>query len=291
MKLIADSGSTKTAWAVVENPNNVIKTDGINPIFMDSAQIENTLRTQLVPSLSNPSTGSGTENLIPNIAETITEVYFYGAGCANEEKINVVRTAIQSVFGNIKVEIASDLLGAARGLCGHQSGIACILGTGSNSCLYENDKISWNVPALGFILGDEGSGAVLGKLLMGNIFKNQLPEAVKQDFVQTYGYNMMDVIEKVYRAPLPNRFLASFGPFISKHIAVPEMYNMVYGALESFIVRNVKQYPIEKYAVNFTGSIAYYFADILKDLSVKHNFKIGCIAQDPLEGLIQYHKN
>jgi N-acetylglucosamine kinase-like BadF-type ATPase len=126
---------------------------------------------------------------------------------------------------------------------------------------------------------------------MGNIFKNQLPEAVKEDFMQTYGLGMMDVIEKVYRAPLPNRFLASFGPFISKHIAVPEMYNMVYGALESFIVRNVKQYPTEKYAVNFTGSIAHYFSDILKDLSVKHNFKIGCIAQDPLEGLIQYHKN
>ena len=275
MKLIADSGSTKTAWAVVENPNNVIKTDGINPIFMDSDTIESTLRSQLMP----------------NIAETITEVYFYGAGCANEEKINVVRTAIQSVFGEIKVEIASDLLGAARGLCGHQSGIACILGTGSNSCLYENDNISWNVPALGFILGDEGSGAVLGKLLMGNIFKNQLPEAIKEDFVQTYGYNMMDVIEKVYRQSLPNRFLASFGPFISKHIAVPEMYNMVYDALESFIVRNVKQYPTEKYAVNFTGSIAYYFSDILKELSEKHNFKIGRIAQDPLEGLVEYHKN
>ena len=116
MKLIADSGSTKTAWAVVENPNNVIKTDGINPIFMDSNTIENTLRTQLMP----------------NIAETITEVHFYGAGCANDEKNNIVKRAIQSVFGNIKVEIASDLLGAARGLCGHQSGIACILGTGSN---------------------------------------------------------------------------------------------------------------------------------------------------------------
>ena len=275
MILIADSGSTKTAWAVVENPDNVIKTNGINPIFMDSVQIENTLRTQLVP----------------NIAETITEVYFYGAGCANEEKIKVVKTAIQSVFGDIKVEIASDLLGAARGLCGHKSGIACILGTGSNSCFYENGNISWNVPALGFILGDEGSGAVLGKLLMGNIFKNQLPEAVKEDFVQTYGYNMMDVIEKVYRQPLPNRFLASFGPFISKHIAVPEMYDMVYGALESFIVRNVKQYPTESYPVNFTGSIAYYFSDILKELSEKHNLRIGCIAQDPLEGLIKYHKN
>ena len=156
MKLIADSGSTKTAWAVVENPKKIIKTDGINPIFMDSDTIESTLRTQLVP----------------NIAEIITEVYFYGAGCANEEKINIVRTAIQSVFGDIKVEIASDLLGAARGLCGHQSGIACILGTGSNSCLYENDKISWNVPALGFILGDEGSGAVLGKLLMGKALRH-----------------------------------------------------------------------------------------------------------------------
>ena len=275
MKLIADSGSTKTAWAVVENPNNVIKTDGINPIFMDSAQIENTLRTQLVP----------------NIAETITEVYFYGAGCANEEKNNIVKRAIQSVFGDIKVEIASDLLGAARGLCGHQSGIACILGTGSNSCFYENDNISWNVPALGFILGDEGSGAVLGKLLMGNIFKNQLPEAVKQDFVQTYGYNMMDVIEKVYRSPLPNRFLASFGPFIAKHKEVPEMKEMITSALESFIVRNVKQYPYTTMPVSFTGSIAYYFSDILQELADKHNFTISKIEKDPLRGLVEYHRN
>ena len=273
MKLIADSGSTKTAWAVVENPNNVIKTDGINPIFMDSVQIENTLRTQL----------------LPNIAETITEVYFYGAGCANEEKNNIVKRAIQSVFGNIKVEIASDLLGAARGLCGHQSGIACILGTGSNSCFYENDNISWNVPALGFILGDEGSGAVLGKLLMGNIFKNQLPEAVKEDFMQTYGYNMMDVIEKVYRTPLPNRFLASFGPFISKHKEVPEMKSMITEALESFIVRNVKQYPYTTMPVSFTGSIAYYFSDILQELSDQHGFTIGKIEKDPLGGLVEYH--
>ena len=275
MILIADSGSTKTAWAVVENPNNVIKTDGINPIFMDSAQIENTLRTQLMP----------------NIAETITEVYFYGAGCANEEKNNIVKRAIQSVFGEIKVEIASDLLGAARGLCGHQSGIACILGTGSNSCLYENNKISWNVPALGFILGDEGSGAVLGKLLMGNIFKNQLPKAVIEDFKATYNLSMMDVIEKVYRTPLPNRFLASFGPFIAKHKEVPEMKEMITSALESFIVRNVKQYPYTTMPVSFTGSIAYYFSDILQELADKHNFTIGKIEKDPLRGLVEFHTN
>jgi N-acetylglucosamine kinase-like BadF-type ATPase len=273
MKLIADSGSTKTAWAVVENPMHVIKTDGINPIFMDSDAIENTLRNQLLPHLS----------------QTITEVYFYGAGCANEEKNNVVKRAIQRVFGDIKIEIASDLLGAARGLCGHQDGIACILGTGSNSCLYKNGNISWNVPALGFILGDEGSGAVLGKLLMGNLFKNQLPDVVKTDFEQTYGLSMMDVIEKVYRQPLPNRFLASFGPFISKHIAVPQVYNMVYDALESFIVRNIKQYPYQELPVNFTGSIAFYFADILHDLASKHLFSIGCIQKDPLQGLVEFH--
>ena len=274
MKLVADSGSTKTACAVVENPNHVIKTDGINPIFMDSDAIENTLRTQLVPHLT----------------EAITEVYFYGAGCANQEKNNVVKQALQTIFGDIKIEIASDLLGAARGLCKHQDGIACILGTGSNSCLYQNGNISWNVPALGFILGDEGSGAVLGKLFMGNLFKNQLPHEVKTDFEQTYGLSMMDVIEKVYRQPLPNRFLASFGPFISKHIAVPQVYNMVYNALESFIERNVKQYPYNTLPVYLTGSIAYYFSNILHDLASKHHFQIGRIDQDPLQGLIIYHK-
>jgi hypothetical protein len=124
---------------------------------------------------------------------------------------------------------------------------------------------------------------------MGNLFKNQLPDEVKTDFEQTYGLSMMDVIEKVYRQPLPNRFLASFGPFIAKHIAVPEVYNMVYGALESFIVRNVKQYPYQELTVNFTGSIAFYFADILHNLASKHHFCISRIDKDPLQGLVDFH--
>ena len=273
MKLIADSGSTKTAWAVVGVEDKIITTSGINPIFMDANTITEILNTQLKP----------------NLTENITEVYFYGAGCASEEKNNIIKEALTSVFGKVNVEVASDLLGAARGLLGFSDGIACILGTGSNSCLYENGKISWNVPALGFILGDEGSGAVLGKLLMGNIFKNQLPEEVKEDFVQTYGYNMMDVIEKVYRSPLPNRFLASFGPFIAKHKEVPEMKEMITTALESFIIRNVKQYPYTTMPVSFTGSIAYYFSDILQDLATRHGLTIGKIEKDPLRGLVEFH--
>jgi N-acetylglucosamine kinase-like BadF-type ATPase len=276
MILIADSGSTKTAWTLVEKADNVIKTDGINPVFMNSGCVEEILHSQLLPQLGEQA--------------IVTEIYFYGAGCASAEKNNLVKQALQNVFGDIKIEIASDLLGAARGLCKHQSGIACIMGTGSNSCLYENGNIRWNVPALGFILGDEGSGAVLGKLLMGNLFKNQLPDVVKQDFEQTYGLTMMDVIEKVYRTPLPNRFLASFGPFISKHINQPAVYNMVYDALESFIVRNVKQYPYTTLPVYFTGSIAFYFADILNKLADKHGFTIGRIDQDPLQGLVEFHQ-
>lgn len=276
MILIADSGSTKTAWTLVEKADNVIKTDGINPVFMNSGCVEEILHSQLLPQLGEQA--------------IVTEIYFYGAGCASAEKNNLVKQALQNVFGDIKIEIASDLLGAARGLCKHQSGIACIMGTGSNSCLYENGNIRWNVPALGFILGDEGSGAVLGKLLMGNLFKNQLPDVVKQDFDQTYGLTMMDVIEKVYRTPLPNRFLASFGPFISKHINQPTVYNMVYDALESFIVRNIKQYPYTTLPVYFTGSIAFYFADILNQLADKHGFTIGRIDQDPLQGLVEFHQ-
>lgn len=276
MILIADSGSTKTAWTLVEKADNVIKTDGINPVFMNSGCVEEILRSQLLPQLGEQA--------------IVTEIYFYGAGCASAEKNNLVKQVLQNVFGDIKIEIASDLLGAARGLCKHQSGIACIMGTGSNSCLYENGNIRWNVPALGFILGDEGSGAVLGKLLMGNLFKNQFPDVVKQDFEQTYGLTMMDVIEKVYRTPLPNRFLASFGPFISKHINQPAVYNMVYDALESFIVRNVKQYPYTTLPVYFTGSIAFYFADILNQLADKHGFTIGRIDQDPLQGLVEFHQ-
>ena len=274
MKLIADSGSTKTAWAVVET-NKIITTSGINPVFMDVNTITDILQTSLKP----------------NLKEDITEVYFYGAGCASKEKNNIIKEALTSVFGDIKVEVASDLLGAARGLLGSADGIACIMGTGSNSCLYENGKISWNVPALGFILGDEGSGAVLGKLLMGNIFKNQLPEAIIEDFKATYNLSMIDMIEKVYRTPLPNRFLASFGPFIAKHKEVPDMKSMLTDALESFIVRNVKQYPYTTMPVSFTGSIAYYFSDILQELADKHNFTISKIEKDPLQGLVEYHRN
>lgn len=275
MKLIADSGSTKTAWAVVGVEDKIITTSGINPIFMDANTITEILNTQLKP----------------NLTENITEVYFYGAGCASEEKNNIIKEALNAVFGEVKVEVASDLLGAARGLLGSADGIACIMGTGSNSCLYEKGKISWNVPALGFILGDEGSGAVLGKLLMGNIFKKQLPESVIEDFNATYGFTMMDVIEKVYRSPLPNRFLASFGPFIAKHKEVPEMEEMITSALESFIVRNVKKYPYTTMPVSFTGSIAYYFSDILQELAIKHGFTIGKIEKDPLRGLIEFHKS
>ena len=275
MKLIADSGSTKTAWAVIGVEDKIITTSGINPIFMDANTITEILNTQLKP----------------NLTENITEVYFYGAGCASEEKNNIIKEALNTVFCEVKVEVASDLLGAARGLLASNNGIACIMGTGSNSCLYENGKIIWNVPALGFILGDEGSGAVLGKLLMGNIFKKQLPENVIEDFNTTYGFTMMDVIEKVYRSPLPNRFLASFGPFIAKHKEVPEMKEMITSALESFIVRNVKQYPYTTMPVCFTGSIAYYFSDILQELAIKHGFAIGKIEKDPLRGLIEFHKS
>jgi N-acetylglucosamine kinase-like BadF-type ATPase len=277
MILIADSGSTKTDWCVVEKGELVqqIFTKGTNPFFQSEEEISNEIATALLPELK---------------ADEFDAIYFYGAGCGFPDKIAIVRSALTKhlkVKGEL--EVANDMLAAARGLCGRESGIACIMGTGSNSCVYDGQNIVANVSPLGFILGDEGSGAVLGKLLMGNLFKNQLPDVVKTDFEQTYGLSMMDVIEKVYRQPLPNRFLASFGPFISKHIAVPQVYNMVYDALESFIVRNIKQYPYQELPVNFTGSIAFYFADILHDLASKHLFSIGCIQKDPLQGLVEFH--
>ena len=205
MILIADSGSTKTDWCIVFNdtPIKRMGTKGINPFFQSEEEIQQEL----------------THSLLPQLPEgTINSVFFYGAGCT-PEKAPVLRRAIADslpVIGNIKAN--SDMLAAARGLCGHEAGIACILGTGSNSCFYNGKEIVNNISPLGFILGDEGSGAVLGKLLVGDVLKNQLPPAIKEAFLKQFDLTAPEIIDRVYRQPFPNRFLASLSPFLAQHL-------------------------------------------------------------------------
>lgn len=277
MILIADSGSTKTDWCIVLNgtPIQRIGTKGLNPFFQSEEDIQRELTSTLLPQLPEG---------------TLSAVYFYGAGCT-PEKAPVVQQAIANslpVTGTIKAN--SDMLGAAHGLCGHESGIVCILGTGSNSCFYNGKEIIDNVSPLGFILGDEGSGAVLGKLLVGDILKNQLPSTLKETFLKQFNLTGPDIIDRVYRQPFPNRFLASLSPFLAQHIEEPAIHSLVLNSFLAFLHRNVMQYNYKQYPVHFIGSIAYYYKEILQEAIEQTDIKLGKILQSPMEGLIQYHQ-
>ena len=278
MILIADSGSTKTDWCVVENgqPIQQISTKGINPFFQSEEEISNEIATALLPQLKTSE---------------LDAVYFYGAGCGFPDKIAMVHRAITKHL-QIKreVEVNTDMLAVAHGLCQHEAGIACIMGTGSNSCYYDGKQIVSNVSPLGFILGDEGSGAVLGKLLVGDILKNQMTPELKEKFLKQFGLTPADIIDRVYRKPFPNRFLASLSPFLAQNIDEPCIHALVLGSFKSFLKRNVMQYEnFRNSKVHFIGSVAFYYKTILAEAAQEMNIQLGTIIKSPMEGLIKYH--
>jgi N-acetylglucosamine kinase-like BadF-type ATPase len=277
MILIADSGSTKTDWCLVDNGVLVkqIFTKGTNPFFQTEDEISAEVSENLLPYLDTAK---------------VDAVWFYGAGCAFPEKNEIVRAAIARHL-DVPIEVGSDLLGAARGLCGRQPGIACILGTGSNSCFYDGKEIVSNVSPLGFILGDEGSGAVLGKMLVGDVLKNQLPAALKEEFLARYELTPAIILERVYKKPFPNRFLASLSPFLVEHLDVPEIHTLVQNGFKAFFDRNVKQYDYKQYPVHLIGSLAYYYRSVLQEAAEQTGVRLGTIKQSPMEGLISYHSN
>lgn len=274
--LIADGGSTKTDWTIVAGNQEIdrIKTRGINPFFQTEEEISAEIRDNLIPRIKK--------------SDSIEAVYFYGAGCAFPEKNEILRRSVTHYLP-VPVEVGSDLLAAARALCGHNPGIACILGTGSNSCLYDGKDIVNNISPLGFILGDEGSGAVLGKLLVGDVLKNQLPVALQEVFFAESGLTPAIIMEKVYKQPFPNRFLASLSPFLLRHIEEPAIYNLVSNSFRAFFARNVMQYDCRDHPVHLIGSIAWYYQAILKDVAREFGLRLGTIVQSPVQGLVRYH--
>lgn len=275
MILIADSGSTKTDWCVADNGRQVLRlqTSGLNPFFETGEEISRKLEEELLP-------------LLPKVE--VEAVYFYGAGCV-AEKCGVVRNALVSGFSTENVQVGSDLLGAARSLCGTDPGIACILGTGSNSCFYDGKRITANVSPLGFILGDEGSGAVLGKTFVGDCLKNQLPLEIRELFLKEYELTSSMILDKIYREPFPNRFLAGVVPFLARHLNVSGIRTIVMNGFIAFFIRNVKQYAYEHYPVHVTGSVGYYFKDVLEDAAKEAGISLGNVQQRPMEGLLRYH--
>lgn len=278
MILIADSGSTKTDWCLVEHRKLLqqIFTKGTNPFFQSEEEISNEIATALLPQLQ---TGE------------LDAVYFYGAGCAFPDKIETVRRAIiRHLRVKGPVEVSTDMLAAARALCRHRAGIACILGTGSNSCYYDGEKIVRNVSPLGFILGDEGSGACLGKLLVGDILKNQMTPELKEKFLRQFNLTPAGIIDRVYRKPFPNRFLASLSPFLAENIGEPCVHSLVLDSFRSFLRRNVMQYDYRHYEAHFTGSVAHFYRDVLSQAADEMGIRLGSILRSPMEGLIAYHR-
>lgn len=276
MILLADSGSTKTSWCVSGSGNTkkFYSTSGINPFFRKTENIVDELQRDLVPKIKG----------------TIEGIYFYGAGIVNEEKASVIKNALSTLFPGALLQVESDLLAAARSTLGNKSGIACILGTGSNSCLYNGNEITAHVPPLGFILGDEGSGAYLGRKLVGDYLKGIMPKKLSKKFQQQFPIEYHEFLNKVYKEEKPNRFLAGFVPFLKENIDSEYCDRIVKNAFNEFITRNVAQYEnFQQLSICFVGSIAFHFQEQLLKVLVEKNITPGTVIKEPLLNLLHYH--
>lgn len=283
--LIVDSGSTKTSWCFAFLPDTksadgarTVTTEGLNPAVMSAEEVEEKISKALNHCLQSLSIS----------AADVDNVFFYGAGCI-AGRAGVVSESIQSILVDAKIYVADDLLGAARALCGHKAGIACILGTGSNSCLYDGKNIVAHTPALGYVLGDEGSGAVLGRKFLNAVLKQTLPENIRKRFLQESGLDMAEVINRVYRSPAPNRFLASMSKYIHGYLDEKEVRDIVIDNFEDFIRNNILAYSDKFRTINVVGSIAYHYKEQLTEAASRNGFQIGKIIKSPIEGLIEYH--
>lgn len=283
--LIVDSGSTKTSWCFAFLPDTksadgarTVTTEGLNPAVMSAEEVEGKIAKALNHCLQSLSIS----------AADVDNVFFYGAGCIAGRTV-VVSESIQSILVDARIYVADDLLGAARALCGHKAGIACILGTGSNSCLYNGENIVAHTPALGYVLGDEGSGAVLGRKFLNAVLKQTLPENIRKRFLQESGLDMAEVINRVYRSPAPNRFLASMSKYIHGYLDEKEVRDIVIDNFEDFIRNNILAYGDEFRTINVVGSIAYHYKEQLTEAASRNGFQIGKIIKSPIEGLIEYH--
>lgn len=277
MILIADSGATKTDWCfgTTLSDRQTIQTEGINPFHMDKAYIDGIILQQLIPQLP------------ASALSDCTAIHFYGAGCLPERTEGITRT-LRNLFPQATVQVNTDLLGAARALCQREPGIACILGTGSNSCLYDGTQIIDNISPLGYILGDEGSGAYLGKRFVGDCLKRQLPGFLAEGLMERYGLTLPNLLEKVYRQPQANRFLASLTPYIYEQREVPEVKEFLKDCFREFFKRNVLLYK-RTWPVSFVGSIAWYFQQEIQESAKELQLPIGRFVKNPIDELSVYH--
>jgi glucosamine kinase len=277
VKLIADCGATKSEWLLVNGKKQTpVFTQGISPYFLSGAQIELLLKRELIPSLGKVS---------------VTEIYYYGTGCANPVNAKTVKKSLRHVFPGALIEVNHDLMAAARSLCGREKGIACILGTGSNSCVYNGKKIIRNSPGLGYVLGDEGSGAYLGKKVIQYYLYGTFDEELRARFDATYTTTGAEILENVYQKPLPNRYLASYARFLAENRGHYMIENIIEDGINDFFFSHLCKYPeIWKQPVHFTGSVAFGFQDVLKQLCSSYEFELGTVHKNPMQGLAAYHR-
>ena len=279
MILIADGGSTKCNWCQLDDAQNraYFNTEGYNPDFMDTAAIVASLTRNLPDTLPR---------------DQVREVHFYGAGVSSAQKAEVIAAALRQLFSRAKVTVTEDLLAAARALLGRQPGFAAILGTGTNSCLYDGEKITYNVDSLGYFLGDEGSGSFFGKRLLRDYLRGLLPDGLQEIFKETYSLGSRnDILNQLYNQPLPYRYLASFAKFAYDYNNVSYCRDIVLEGFEAFFRNLVLHYPrYQDYTFNCVGSVGYNFRDVLAQVARGHGMEVGKIIRSPIDDLVTFHE-
>jgi len=277
LKLIADSGATKTEWRLVGKGSfKSFFTVGLSPYHMDRTQIRETLLKAFPKTL---------------LKKEILSVYYYGTGCKTKTNANIVKKALEDIFPGTAVHVSHDLMGAAIATCGIKPGIACILGTGSNSCSFDGKKIILNSPGLGYILGDEGSGAYLGRKIIQHFLYGRFDAALMKSFKAHFKTDKNEILQKVYKEPFANRYLASFTIFLSMHRGHFIIENIIEDGLRDFFEQHLGTYPQRFTApIHFAGSIAFYFKDKIAELCIDFGFKMGVVIKQPMDGLAAYHK-
>lgn len=277
-QLIADSGSTKTTWCLVSKDRKTeLRTQGISPYFLSREQILASLKTEVIPKLEVP-------------VAAIREVHYYGTGLGDPANRQLLQQILETVFPQSAVFTCNDLEGAARALCGREKGIACILGTGSNSCYYDGGKVVANNPGLGFILGDEGSGAFLGKKVIQYYLYHTFDQELSEAFDLQYRTHKSEILDHVYRQPVPNRYLASFTHFLGAHRGHFMVENILEDGLNEFFFTHIVKYPeCWEYPIHFTGGVAWAFRDVIGALCKAYELQEGRILKAPIEGLVAFH--
>lgn len=281
MILIADSGSTKTDWRLIDKQNSIVqgKTVGFNPFYQTTQEISTEIQQFLLPQL--------------NLAqlEEVEEVHYYGAGCSTTANIEIVYHALTAIFPQASIAINNDLLAAARALCDKEAGIVGILGTGSNTCFYDGEKIAFSRPNLGFVLGDEGSGAVLGKNLVTAYLYEEMPPKLMERFSKRYDITREDVMDHVYKKPFPNRYMASFSQFLYHNLKEPFIYRLVYDSFSELFDRHILKYErANEHKVHFVGSIAFYYSNLLRQVANDKGVTLRNIMESPIAGLTLFHQ-